>query len=103
MGPVRMADPGSLTLPALPGVALAAGVPIVVGPLTLAGWILDVAVLRSVVPGWPTMKANTAGSFVLAGSSVWLVASVHPIGVALGRALALVVGGFGLATLAEYI
>jgi signal transduction histidine kinase len=89
-------------MPALPGVALAASVPIVVGSLALAGWGGGIAALTSVVPGWPTMSANTAAAFVLAGVAVWLVASVHPAGVALGRVLALAVTGVGLATLAEY-
>src|SRR5687768_13458346 len=42
------------------------------GLLGLAGWALDIAVLKSVHPSWATMKANTAACFALLGISVWL-------------------------------
>ena len=46
----------------------AAGLAIVLtGCLALIGWSFRVEVLKSVVPGMVTMKANTALAFVLAG------------------------------------
>ncbi len=42
------------------------------GVLVLAGWALDIEVLRCVVPGLISMKANTAICFVLAGVAVAL-------------------------------
>lgn len=51
-------------------------VTIVVGSLVLIGWILGVSSLTSVVAGLPTMKANTAFCFVVAGSSLLLLSVV---------------------------
>jgi hypothetical protein len=44
-----------------------------VGSLVLVGWTLDIATLKSVAPGFVTMKANTALAFLLAGVSLWLL------------------------------
>src|SRR2546421_191209 len=35
--------------------------------------MFDIAALKSVLPLWVTMKANTATAFVLAGVALWLV------------------------------
>jgi len=47
---------------------------IIVGFLVLIGWVFDLPNLKSVLPRFVTMKANTAIGFVLAGTSLFLLA-----------------------------
>jgi signal transduction histidine kinase/ActR/RegA family two-component response regulator len=49
------------------------------GGLALAGWILGIDALKSIVPGTITMKANTAIAFVALGAAV-VLASRAPTG-----------------------
>ncbi|MDD4964826.1 MAG: GAF domain-containing protein [Gallionella sp.] len=44
------------------------------GGLVLMGWILDIAILKSISPSWVSMKVNTAICFMLIGISLWLTA-----------------------------
>ncbi|MCW5641263.1 MAG: GGDEF domain-containing protein [Rhodoferax sp.] len=66
---------------------------IVLGTAVLLGWAFDIGVLTSVVPGLPTMKANTASCFALCGISLlaWRQLRVQP-GVATGTLRALAIG-----------
>lgn len=41
-----------------------------IGLLVLLGWLYDIAVLKSLMPGWTTMKSMTALLFVLTGISL---------------------------------
>lgn len=83
----------------------AGGIVFVSGLLVLAGWLFDVATLKSILPGLATMKANTALAFVLAGSSLWLASARHGGQRAdlLAKACATIVLLIGLLTLGEYL
>lgn len=70
----------------------------------MAGWLLGVKFLKSVLPGLPVMVPNTALSFVLAGTSLWHTPAL-PAGGARGwmaRAGAAVVLGLGALTALQY-
>jgi PAS domain S-box-containing protein len=76
------------------------------GLAVLTGWTLDVAILKSVLPGLVTMKANTALGLFLAGVSLLAVgagnqASPARRGVQLIAAVAVML--LGLLTLGEYV
>jgi signal transduction histidine kinase len=87
----------------VPEVATALG--FAVSCLVLAGWALDIATLKNVLPGQPQMVPNTALGFTLASASLWLLRA----GPARGRprraarACAAVVALMSLLTLAEYV
>ena len=51
---------------------LAGTAAVLVGGVVLIGWALDVAALKSVLPGWVSMKPNAAVAFILAGIAVLL-------------------------------
>ncbi len=48
-----------------------------VGGMVLLGWALNIATLKSVLPGWVSMKPNTAVAFILTG--IALLASALPL------------------------
>jgi PAS domain S-box-containing protein len=75
----------------------------VVGVAVLLGWIFDIEVLKSVLPGLVTMKVNTACGFIAAGSALWLLASDTPEFRLIARGLLAVVIGIGGLTLIEYV
>ncbi len=82
---------------------VSAVVVIVLGGLGITGWVLDVAALKSVLPGLSTMKMNTAAAFALAGTSLLLCLG-PPEDLKLkwaGRACALVTATTGGLTLLE--
>lgn len=73
-----------------------------IGGLVAGGWLLDIAALRSLIPGLPEMKMNPAVCFMLSGASLWLLAT-RPRYTAWARVCAgLVVLIAGL-TLCEYL
>ncbi len=92
----------------VPPVALLA---MVMGVMVLVGWAFDIAALKSVLPGWVSMKANTAVCFILTGGALLL--TVRPLSIfnpqralllsRLARLCGLLVSLFGVLSLAEYI
>ena len=76
-----------------------------IGLVVMLGWIMDISTLRSIVPGLPAMRFNTALSFLLMGSSLWFLqneeASQTHTGI--GKALAGLALLISLLTLSEYL
>jgi diguanylate cyclase (GGDEF)-like protein len=76
----------------------------IIGVVVLAGWLLDVPVLRTVLPGWTTMKVNTACMFTVLGAGLWCATFRASLAAGLirrlGAVLAILVGGL---TLIEYV
>ncbi|MDZ8187720.1 MAG: PAS domain S-box protein [Nostoc sp. ChiSLP02] len=75
-----------------------------VGCLVLIGWILDISVLKSVLPNLVTMKPNTALGFVLAGTSLFALAEPQSSKKRwIGQICSFGVVAIALATLSEYL
>jgi diguanylate cyclase (GGDEF)-like protein len=74
-----------------------------VGTTVAIGWVLNIEVLKNLIPGLVTMKMNTAVGFMAAGASLWLLMSGAPKTrmVHLARVLAAIVTAIGLLSLAE--
>jgi two-component system, cell cycle sensor histidine kinase and response regulator CckA len=75
------------------------------GTAVVVGWLLDIAVLKSPLPGLATMKVNTGCGFLAAGLAVWLLHRSQPGSRSFGlaRALSLLVAVLGGLTLAQDI
>lgn len=46
----------------------------ITGVIVVLGWIFNIGILKSILPGWVTMKFNTAVCFVLSGIILYLIA-----------------------------
>jgi PAS domain S-box-containing protein len=101
---ITQADPRIVA--ALKRVSQAAGVVAFLGgSLVVVGWLFDIPILKSGVPGLVAMKANTAIAFMLVGASLWLLRREPPAPAALrlSQACAIAAAGIGAATLFEYL
>ncbi|MUG97678.1 PAS domain-containing protein [Scytonema sp. UIC 10036] len=93
-----------LAAPSRGFVRVAGALVVSVGCLVLIGWVLDIAVLKSVLPGLVTMKTNTALGFVLAGTSLFPLAQPTSRKLRLiSRLCSFIVFLIGLSTLSEYL
>jgi PAS domain S-box-containing protein len=83
---------------------ISSGIAILVGCLVLVGWTLDIAVLKSILPGLATMKANTALCFILAGVSLGLRSRTRSRAFIpqLASGCAIAISAIGLLTLSQY-
>ncbi|MES2467796.1 MAG: PAS domain S-box protein [Verrucomicrobiota bacterium] len=83
----------------------ASGTAILVGSAVLVGWLCDVSALKSILPIWVTMKANTALAFVLAGVALWMTRpeQTFPNPGHLGQGCAAACALIGLLTLSEHL
>jgi PAS domain S-box-containing protein len=82
----------------------AAAIAGIVGAVVLAGWVGDIPSLKSVLPGYASMKPNTALSFLLAAAALWVATTPH-IGIRYplaARSPALVAAAIAGLTLIEY-
>jgi PAS domain S-box-containing protein len=75
----------------------------VVGAAVIVGWILEIELLKSVLPGLATMKVNTAGAFVALGTALWLLTADPPSSRLAAQGLLVAVIALGCLTLAEYL
>ncbi|MDD5559719.1 GAF domain-containing sensor histidine kinase [Candidatus Methylomirabilis sp.] len=78
---------------------------VLVAGLVLVGWWFDVDILKNPAPQFPTMKANTALAFVLAGLALWLsrAASTNRWSRRVAQIPASIVVLIGLLALSEYL
>src|SRR5450432_1188699 len=58
---------------------IASGCVFFVGVMVFFGWTFDIAVLKSILPGWPKVAPSTMLTFLLAAVSLWCAAAAGPI------------------------
>ena len=78
---------------------------ICLGTAVLFGWILDIPLLKSLLPGFATMKVNTACGFIASGIALRMLHSSAPgsRSFRVARVLAVIVAALGALTLAEHL
>jgi PAS domain S-box-containing protein len=73
-----------------------------IGCIVILGWLFNISSLKSILPLWVTMKANTAIGFILSGSALWQLSKPTRRSMRYAQVLAAIVLGIGLLTLIQY-
>jgi len=80
---------------------------VAVGLAGLAGWVFQIEILKAVLPGLVTMKANTAACFVLIGFSLWWLGAhgkpSRSVSRWIAKAAAALVSAVGLLSFMEFL
>jgi two-component sensor histidine kinase len=76
---------------------------ILLGLAVIIGWKLDIDRLKSLAPGFSTMKFNTAIELVLTGVGVWLAGYDRRVIRYASAAIGIIIVAFALMTAAEYV
>jgi len=90
-------SPSLMLFPFVVGVITA-----VVGVIVLVGWLFDVTALQSILPGFATMKANTALGFALLGVALGLT-QFGVVARRVGKVAAVLAFTIGSVTFLEYM
>lgn len=99
------APSGHLILSTANKVQVSAGLSLVViGIIVLVGgWVLGIEMLKQLCPGFPTMKANTAIGFLLAGNSLLLWRKSTPLRRSTAVTLGALVALLGTINIIQYV
>ncbi|MCC6214759.1 MAG: PAS domain S-box protein [Polyangiaceae bacterium] len=74
-----------------------AGAGLAIGGLALVGWLAGVPALRTFVPGWASLKVNTALLLVLLGGALWALPAARRDGAGTPRVAVRLLGGLAAA------
>jgi hypothetical protein len=70
--------------------------------VVILGWLFNIPALKSILPIWVTMKANTAIGFILSGCALRQLDKPTRRSARYAQILAAIVLGIGLLTLIQY-
>ena len=87
------------------GIRIGASVPIMIGVIVMIGWWQDLPLLKSGIPGYVSMKPNTAAALMLAGVALWLLGPENRsfVRTRIGLCGAAMCGMIGVLTLLAYM
>ena len=93
---------GLITRQFVPSVCLAV---LLVSALMLSGWAVGIPLFTALYPDYESVKPNTAAAFILAASSLWLLAPLKNTVPSrlVGMGVGVLVSAIGFVTLLEYV